>query len=131
MRSGNASDALANVGGLWQHKVEGISQPAPPRLRQYRQLPLEHSSFLPGCYRFNARLEQFGEELVRAFALIFKVSPMAARDRLHLDQFGLQALNFLLEGSGCLLTCRRLRPARDRRMIDFGEVDVHQGLAIV
>jgi hypothetical protein len=34
----------------------------------------------------SAGLEQFGQELVRPLTLSFKVSPVAARYRLHLNQ---------------------------------------------
>jgi hypothetical protein len=56
---------------------------------------------------------------------------MAAGNSLRLEQFGLQGLDFLLQGGDQLLTGRCLRRTGDRRMADFGEIDLHKRLAVV
>jgi hypothetical protein len=57
---------------------------------------MEQGHPLPSCHSLSAGLEQFGQELVRPLTLSFKVSPVAEGYGLHLDQFGLQRLNFLV-----------------------------------
>src|SRR2546429_2017153 len=132
MRSGYACGALARVAGdLWQGKAESIDQPASPGLRQHRQLPFEQSRLFPGAHAFRGGLEQFGQQLVRALAFSLEVGPMAVGNSLRLDQFGLQALDFLLQGGDHLVTGLGLRLTDDRGMADFGEVDLYKRLAVV
>src|SRR6185503_2917455 len=73
-RLGNASGALAR-GDLWQGKAESIGQPASPGLRQHRQLAFEQRRLFPGAGAFRSGLEQFGQELVGAFAFSLEVGP--------------------------------------------------------
>src|SRR5207237_10772997 len=75
--------------------------------------------------------EQFGQELVGAFALSLEVGPMAAGNHLHLCQLGLQGLNMLLQGGDHLVIGLSLRLTGYWGMREFAEIDLDKRLAVV
>jgi hypothetical protein len=93
IRSSNATD-VPSSGFEWDMRGS-LYQPAPPRLPYRRDLPFKVGRFFAGSHRFNAGLEQFGQQLVGPIALSLEVSAMPAGDGPHLREIGLQRRNML------------------------------------